>query len=76
MATVEMIGEIRGRLKALEEFVIANKLPTTESGERSIAKAIVDMEIYVKALIDDPPVRGSGLRTSMNTELVHSWMRS
>ena len=68
-ATAEQIGEFMSCVKALEDFVMANKLPTTESGERSIAKAIIDMEIYVRTLIFDPPVRGSGIRTSMNAEL-------
>ena len=68
-AIVEQIGEIMNRVKALEDFVMANELPTTESGERSIAKAFLDMETYVRRVTDDPLVRGSGIRTSMNAEL-------
>ena len=69
MATAEQIGELFARLKAIEEFVQSNKLPPSPTGERSIAKAIVDMEIFVKTLIDDPPLKTSELRTSMFTEL-------
>ena len=68
MTTVEQVGEIVARLKAIEDFIGSNRLPPSPTGERSIAKAIVDMEIYVKTLIDDPPFRTSELRTSMFSE--------
>ena len=36
--------------------------------DRTIGKAITDIEAYVETLVDDPPVQVSGLRTSMDTE--------
>ena len=65
MATVEQLNEIFTRLAAIEGFANSNRLP----GDRTIAKAIIDMEIYVKTLVDDPPVQASRLRTSMSDEL-------
>ena len=58
-ATQEQLNEVLGRLKTLEDFVLANKLPASATGERSIAKALLDMEIYVKTLLEDPPMKMS-----------------
>ena len=44
MATPEQLNEIMGRLKKLEDFAAATRL-IGDTGERSIAKAIIDMEI-------------------------------
>ena len=56
-------------LKALEGFANRSKLPPSPTGERSIGKAFLDKNIYVKTLVDDPPVKASGLRTSRYSEL-------
>ena len=64
------LNELRNRLQAIEEFVINTRLPVEETGaERSISRVIIDMESYVRTLVDDPPVRTSGLKHSMNVEL-------
>ena len=69
MATAEQFAEVLTRLKAIEDFANSNRMPASATGERSLGKAIIDMEIYVTTLINDPPIKASELRTSMNSEL-------
>ena len=64
------LNDLRSRVQALEDFVLNTKLPVAESGaERSISRVIIDMENYVRTLVEDPPVKVSGLKISMNSEL-------
>ena len=48
------------RLEGLESWKNSNRLPTSDgSGERNLAKTILDMEIYVSTLINDLPTKES-----------------
>ena len=69
MATAEQMAELFARLKALDDFAANNNLPPSPTGEHSIGKTTIDMEIDVKTWIDDPPVKASGLRASMYSKL-------
>ena len=70
MGTAEQVNERRNRVQALEDFVHQRKLPEAESGgERSISRVIIDMQSYVRTLVEDPPISTSGLKISMNSEL-------
>ena len=61
------MSEIRNRTEAPEKFVLGNKLPTAESGaKKRIVKAVIEMKIYVKTFVGEPPVRASGFRTLVN----------
>ena len=47
---------INARLRIVEAWKTSNRLPTSDGiGERNLAKTILDIEIYVSALIHDPP---------------------
>ena len=53
IATAEQLNELRSRVKALEDFVLSTKLPQAESGaERPIARVLIDMENYLRTLVD------------------------
>ena len=65
MATVKQLSEIFARLQAIEGFASSNRLPN----DHTIGKAIIDIESYVKTLVDDRPIQVSGPRTSMSSEL-------
>ena len=69
MATAEQMAELFARLKALDDFATNNKLPPSPTREHSIGKATIGMDVCVKTVIDDPPVKVSGLRASMYSEL-------
>ena len=65
MATAEQLSDIFARLLAIEGFAKSIRLPN----DCTIGKAIIDIEAYVKTLVDDPRIHVSGFRTSMNSEL-------
>ena len=70
MATAEHVNDLRNREQALKEFVRQTQLPVAESGaDRSISRVIIDMENYVRTLVEDLPISTSGLKISMNSEL-------
>ena len=53
-STVEQA--INTRLDALETFLQSNRIPADHgAGERNIAKVVLDMEIFVRTLVSDPP---------------------
>ena len=52
MASAQQLSEIFARLQAVEGFANSNRLPN----RRTIGKAIIDMQRYVKTLGDDPLV--------------------
>ena len=60
MATAEQVGELRSSVKAFADFVLSSKLPQAESGaDRSISRVIVDIENYIRSLVEDPPNEAS-----------------
>ena len=67
MATQAKVIEILTRLSVFEAFAASNRIPEPRDGQpdRSLAKAIVDMEIYV----DDPPIKQAAFKGVMNSEL-------
>ena len=65
MATAEQLSEVFARLQVIEGFANSNRL----LNDRTIGKAIIGIEAYVKTRVDDPQIQASGLRTSMNSEL-------
>ena len=68
LGTAEQFAELLNCVNAIEDVANSSKLPATSTGQRSIGKAIIDMEIYVNTLINTPRVKMSGLRTTMNSE--------
>ena len=55
---------INSRLEALETYVQSNKIPADHgAGERNLAKVVLDMEIFVRTLVGDPPATKSELQT-------------
>ena len=47
------------RLEAIEAYIASNRLPDPRPGQsdRNMAKTIMDMEIYVNSLINNPPIQ-------------------
>ena len=57
MATTAALA-LMARIHALEAWKDSNRLQTSDgSSERNLATTVLDMEIYVSTLINDPPVR-------------------
>ena len=71
MTTVEQaIADMQTQLDVLSRFMDTTKLPGAPGlGERSVAKAIMDMEIYVNALVNDPPVQKSTIDAIIDAKL-------
>ena len=68
------LNELRFWVQALDDFVRNTKLPVAESGaQRSISRVVNDMENYVRTLVDDPPIKASGLKISSNQIKLHDW---
>ena len=61
------------RIEVLEAWKNSNKLPTSDGiGDWNFGKTVLDMEIYVGILINDPSMRNSeGLWASLR---LHSWL--
>ena len=59
MSVKQAIADIQARLVTLNQFVESNRIPNPTAGmaDRSIAKTIMDMEIYVNSLINNPPIQ-------------------
>ena len=56
------LAALARRIDAIEAFVQSNKLPdATGTGERNLAKAIMDLEIPVNALVQDKPLQQSNV---------------
>ena len=53
MPAAEQLNGILARLQAGEAFINSNRLPN----DRTIGKAIIDMGVYVKTFVDDPPAQ-------------------
>ena len=55
---------INNRLEALEGYVQSNKISADHgAGERNLAKVVLDMEIFVRTLVADPPASKSEIRS-------------
>ena len=56
------LAALTRRMDAIEAFVQSNRLPdATGTGERNLAKAIMDLEIPVNALMQDKPLQQSNV---------------
>ena len=56
------LAALTRRMGAIEAFMQSNRLPdATGTGERNLAKAIMDLEIRVNALMQDKPLQQSNV---------------
>ena len=64
------VEEITARVDALEAFVQSNRVPGAQgSGERNLAKVVLDMEICVSTLISDPPVKWNEINSIIENRI-------
>ena len=58
------------RLEALEAWKDSNRLPTTDGvNERNLAKTVLDTEIYVGTLGNDPPMQASNVNAIIEDKI-------
>ena len=61
---------IMARVETLEAWKKSNKLTTSDgSSERNPATTVLDMEIYVSTLINDPPMRQSNIDATIERKI-------
>ena len=73
-ATTEQLSQLSNQVSQLSDqidilngFMGTTKIPGPPGlPDRSVAKAIIDLEIYVQALLQDPPVLKSEAESTIN----------
>ena len=69
-ATTERVTEINRQLEVLNGFMVSTRIPGVLGlAHRSVAKASIDLEIYVQALLKDPPVFSSNVDSMINEQI-------
>ena len=70
-AAEQALQELAQRVASLEAYVMSNQIPDPRDGQppRNMYKILIDMEAYLKTLIDDPPMQTLTMGTIIDEKL-------
>ena len=61
---------IVSRIEAIERFAESNRIQGAPGfADRNLAKIVLDMEIFVKTLVDDPPIKMNEMQTAIENAI-------